>query len=82
MPQSLARVLVHIVFSTKNRFPFLSDNDLRNEMHAYLGGTYNKLDCPVVTVGGTAGHIHILCRFTRKLSIAEVLGESKRESSK
>jgi len=36
MPQSLARVLVHIVFSTKNRQPFLKDQSIRGELHAYL----------------------------------------------
>ena len=82
MPQSFARVLVHIVFSTKHRQPFLTDREIRKEMHAYLGGTCNHLECPVLKVGGVADHVHILCGLTRKLSIADVLGEMKRESSK
>ncbi len=82
MPQSLAKVLVHIIFSTKNRNPFLTDRDIRGEMHAYLGGTCNNLDCPVLIVGGVADHVHILCSLTRNLSLAKVVGEVKRESSK
>ncbi len=82
MPQSLAKVLVHIVFSTKNRSPFLSDKNVREEMHAYLGGTCNNLDCPVLTVGGVADHVHILCVLSRNLSIAKVVGDIKRGSSK
>ena len=82
MPQSLAKVLVHIVFSTKNRSPFLSDKNVREEMHAYLGGTCNNLDCPVLTVGGVADHVHILCALSRNLSIAKVVGDMKRGSSK
>ena len=82
MPQSLAKVLVHIVFSTKNRYPFLVDMNIRNEMHAYLGGTCNNLDCPVSTVGGVADHVHILCALSRNLSIAKVVGEIKRGSSR
>ncbi|TSA19741.1 IS200/IS605 family transposase [bacterium] len=82
MPQSLAKVLVHIVFSTKNRSPFLSDKNVREEMHAYLGGTCNNLDCPVLTVGGVADHVHILCALSRNLSIAKVIGDIKRGSSK
>ncbi len=82
MPQSLAKLLVHIVFSTKNRYPFLDDKNIRNEMHAYLGGTCNNLDCPVLTVGGVADHVHILCGLSRNLSIAKVVGEIKRGSSK
>lgn len=82
MPQSLAKVLVHIVFSTKHRYPFLADRNIRNEMHAYLGGTCKQLDCPVLIVGGVADHIHILCSLSRNYSIAKVIGEIKRGSSK
>jgi REP element-mobilizing transposase RayT len=82
MPQSLANVLIHVVFSTKNRYPFLVDKNLREEMHAYLGGTCNNLDCRVLTVGGVADHVHILCALSRNLSIAKVVGEIKRGSSK
>ena len=82
MPQSLAKVLVHIVFSTKNRYPFLADKNIRSEMHAYLGGTCNELECPVLTVGGVADHVHILCALSRNLSIAKVVGDIKRGSSK
>ncbi len=82
MPQSLAKVWVQIVFSTKNRYPFLADNDIRKEMHSYLGGTCNNLDCPVIIVDGTADHIHILCKLSRTFSIAKMIGEIKRGSSK
>jgi len=82
MPQSLARILVHFVFSTKRRYPFLADKTVRDEMHAYLGGTCNAVGCPVLIVGGVADHVHILCSLTRKLSVADVIGEVKRESSK
>ncbi|MBF8294435.1 MAG: tnpA [Bacteroidetes bacterium] len=82
MPQSLAKVLIHIVFSTKTRHPFLADKSIRSEMHAYLGGTCNELGCPVLTVGGAADHVHILCALSRNLSIAKVIGDIKRGSSK
>jgi putative transposase len=82
MPQSLAKVLVHPVFSTKNRYPFLADKEIRDEVHAYLGGTCNELDCPVLKVGGVADHVHILCAPSRSISIAKLVGEVKRASSK
>ena len=82
MPQSLSKVLVHIVFSTKQRYPFLGDKETRNEMHAYLGGTCNELGCRVLTVGGVADHVHILCILSRNVSVAELVGEVKRGSSK
>jgi len=82
MPQSLARILVHFVFSTKYRHPFLAEKNIRNEMHAYLGGVCKGLGCPVLIVGGVADHVHILSLLTRTLSVADVMGEIKRESSK
>jgi putative transposase len=82
MAQSLARVLVHIVFSTKNRHPFLHEREVRNEMHAYLGGACKNMGCPVLIVGGIADHVHILCSLSRNYSISKILGEIKRESSK
>jgi REP element-mobilizing transposase RayT len=82
MPQSLARIIVHIVFSTKNRNPFLADKNLRNELHSYVGGTCNNLDCPVLTVGGIADHVHILLKMTRTLPISRLVCDIKRESSK
>jgi REP element-mobilizing transposase RayT len=82
MPQSLAKVLVHIVFSTKQRYPFLADRDVRAEMHAYLGGTCNQSECPVLTVGGAFDHVHVLCVLSRTITIAKLVGDIKRGSSK
>lgn len=81
MPQSRARVYLHVVFSTKHRHLFLQDESLREEMHNYLGGTCNGLDCPVVRVGGAKDHVHILCCFGRTISIADFIKELKRASS-
>jgi len=82
MPQSLGNVLIHIVFATKNRYPFLAGKEIRNEMHAYLGGACNNLGCQIILVGGTADHVHILCKLSRILSLAKLIGDIKRESSK
>lgn len=81
MPQSLSSVHIHLVFSTKNREPFLWDETLQQEMHAYLGGISKKLDCPPVIVGGTEDHVHLLCRLTRTMSQADWVKEIKRVSS-
>jgi len=82
MPQSLANIFVHIVFSTKNRYPFLTGDDIKKQMYSYLGGTCNNLNCNVIIVGGSADHVHILCKLSRNISIAKLIGEIKRESSK
>jgi len=52
MPQSLSAVYIHLVFSTKERRPFLRDRNTRAELHAYLGGISKTLDCPPIIVGG------------------------------
>ena len=82
MPQSLAQVYLHIVFSTKNRVPFLKDKKLQEETHAYLSGICKNLDSPSLLIGGTTDHIHILCSFSRKNTISDLLRELKRDSSK
>jgi hypothetical protein len=59
VPQSLAQIYLHIVFSTKERRPLLDDPTVRDEMHRILGAECNKLDCPVLCVGGVGwGAIH------------------------
>ena len=82
MPQSLAQVSIHFVFSTKNRAPFLLDKAFRREMHAYLGTTCGYLDSPSEIVGGVADHVHLLCRLSRTHTLADTVRELKRESSK
>ena len=79
--QSLAQIYLHVVFSTKERRRFLQDNSIREESHKYLGGACNNLDCPVLRVGGVADHVHILCRFGRSISVADLVKELKRDSS-
>lgn len=81
MPQSLARVLIHLVFSTKNREPTIGPN-IRPELHAYLGGILDKLGCSPLRVGGTADHVHILFALSRTLAIADAVEETKKGSSK
>jgi len=82
MPQSLARILVHVVFSTKHREPFLNDPEIRRRMHAYLAQICNDNDSHARIVGGVADHVHILCDLSRTWSIADLVGEIKRSSSK
>jgi len=82
MPQSLAETYFHIVFSTKDRVPFLRDRALRSELHTYLGGTCRNLQSPSLIVGGVEDHIHILCRFGRTITTADLLKALKKESSK
>ena len=81
MPQSLAALYLHLVFSTKERRPFLQDKSLRDSLHQYLGGISNTLECPPIRIGGVEDHVHVLARFCRTLSLAEWVKELKRVSS-
>jgi len=81
MPQSLSKIYIHTVFSTKNREPFLSDTSLREELHAYMGGIAKQLDCHPIRVGGTADHVHLLTTLARTKTVADFVKEVKRVSS-
>ncbi len=82
MPHSFSQVLVHLVFSTKQRAKVFTDKDLRKRVHAYLGNTCNHLQCHVIAVGGVEDHVHILCGLHRALPVAVLVRELKRDSSK
>lgn len=71
---------MHIVFSTKYREPLIYP--IEAELHAYLGGICNKLDCPVIKVGGYTDHIHILCMLSKKIALIKLMEEMKSHSSK
>ena len=81
MGQSLAQILVHVVFSTKERLPFLQDEGMREELHRYLGGILGTLGCPPVVVGGVSDHVHLLARLSRTCAAAEMVKELKRGST-
>jgi REP element-mobilizing transposase RayT len=82
MAQSLSQIYLHVVFSTKNRTSFLRDKELREKVHAYLAGTCRNLESPSLIVGGVEDHVHLLCRLSKNLSVAHLVRELKRESSK
>lgn len=71
MPQSLSKVLIHIIFSTKNRAPYLKDPAFRERLNGYMVGTLENLRCPSLQVGAVEDHIHILCHLSRTMSVAE-----------
>ena len=81
MPQSFSSVYLHLVFSTKERRPFLRDKTVRDALHACMGGVSKTLDCPPLIVGGVEDHVHLLCRFARTITQAEWVKELKRISN-
>jgi REP element-mobilizing transposase RayT len=81
MAQSLSKVYVHITFSTKYRYPFIDDN-IKQELWAYIGGICKALECNPIRVGGYNDHVHICCLLSKKISQIKLLEEVKKESSK
>ena len=71
MPQSLSKVILHIIFSTKNREPWL-DSDVRLRMHAYLATVCRDLGVDFVQVGGVSDHVHIVTTLPKTLSPSSI----------
>ena len=82
MPQSLARIYIHVVFSTKHRKPFLKDTEFRDRTHRYLAGICKNLKSPAIVVGGAEDHVHLLCRLGKTINIADLIRDIKRDASK
>jgi REP element-mobilizing transposase RayT len=81
MPQSLANVLIHLIFSTKNRAP-LVDPSIEGELFPYLASICRACQSPAHAIGGTENHVHIACSLSRTTTISGLLEELKRSSSK
>ena len=81
MPQSLACIYLHIVFSTKHRQPLIRP-EIEDELYKYISGILRQHHSPVIAINGVADHIHILCRLSRTITVSKLLEEVKKGSSK
>jgi len=81
MPQSFTRLYAHLIFSTKERWPWL-DDIARPQMHAHLAAAMREMGSPYVVVGGVADHVHLLFDMGKMLAPATLVKEVKRVSSK
>jgi len=81
MPQSLANVLLHIAFSTKNRACYLRSTDVRESLKAYTVGTLRNIQCPSLIINCVEDHLHCLCQLSRTVTIANLISAMKVESS-
>ncbi len=80
MSHSFSRVIVHLVFSTKNRQPFILPQ-FRDQTFSYLAGTLNNIGCPAIIVGGMPDHIHLLFAQSRSKTMSDIVKDLKVESS-
>lgn len=81
MAQSLASVIVHIIFGTKHREPMIHPA-IEEELYRYIATICRSHGCPVYKIGGMADHIHILCSFGRMVTISKLVEAIKVSSSK
>jgi REP element-mobilizing transposase RayT len=81
MPQSLALILIHVVFSTKDRGPLL-DPEIRPALHAYLATVARNAGCECFCAGGTADHVHLAISLARTCTTARLIETLKTSSSK
>ncbi len=82
MPQSFSRVVIHLVFSVKHREPQLRNPEIRKKLHEYMAGILQALECDPILLNGVEDHIHVLCNLSRNLTIAKLVEELKKSSSK
>jgi putative transposase len=81
MSQSLSCVLVHIVFSTKDRAPLL-EASVRSALYGYLASVVRNSGCECFRVGGVADHVHLAVGISRTPTIAQLVEQLKSSSSK
>ena len=81
MSQSLSGMYVHIIFHIKNSSPVI-DREIENELYAYLASIANDNDSPAIKINGEKDHVHILCIMSKNISLADLVEEVKKHSSR
>lgn len=81
MPQSLANILIHVIWSTKERRPLISD-EVRAGLHGYLAGILKNLESPALVINSVQDHVHVLCQLSKNIAACKLVEEVKKGSSK
>lgn len=81
MPQSLAKLYVHLIFHVKTTSPKINDVDL-DRLHSYLGSIINAMGCTNLWVNGVGDHVHALFVLSKDQTLSHVVEELKRNSSR
>lgn len=81
MAQTLTRLLVHTIFSTKNRANLIPP-EIEPELYAYIGGICRNSQSVLLGGGGTANHVHLLVSLSKTGSLADLMMDVKKDSSK
>ena len=81
MAQSLCKIYLHLIFHIKTTSPEIKEEHLER-VHSYIGQLVNTTGCQVVRVGGTSNHVHVICTLSREVTVAHLVEELKRNSSR
>lgn len=81
MSQSLVRVPIHLIYSTKQRTPLITDG-IRDALHRYQAGILTNLGCEPIIINSVEDHIHALFELSRTVTLASVVEELKKSSSR
>ena len=80
MAQTLVSLLVHVIFSTRNREPFITP-EIEPELFAYIGGILKNHESRLLNAGGTADHVHLLISQSKNVSLSSLMKDVKKDSS-
>jgi putative transposase len=81
MSQSLVKILIHLVYSSKHRQPW-STKTHREAIFAYQAGIYKEWDSPALAIGGMDDHVHALFVLSKNHPLKKIVEEVKKGSSK
>ncbi len=82
MPSTHQQLLYHVIFSTKNRKPYLANEDHRAKVFAYMAGIAKNLEGIALEIGGWIDHAHLLVRIPAKTAVSDFVGRLKANTSK
>jgi putative transposase len=80
MPQSLAALYCHLVWSTKQRENWI-DAELEPRLYAYIGGILRERKGALVAAGGMPDHVHLLVSLGREWAVSDLVRDIKANSS-
>ncbi len=81
MPQSFHTIPIHLVWSTKHRLPHI-EPEIEIELYKYMASIFREYDSPALIINGSADHVHILSMLSRTVTLAKLIEEVKKSSSK
>jgi REP-associated tyrosine transposase len=81
MAQSLSKLYVHIIHHKKKSSVFIRTEE-KQQLYAYIGSVLKSNDCIPIIINGTNDHVHILCVMSKNISLAKLVEEIKRHSSR